>query len=253
MLRDNDKNVIPALLTTSIGHSTEASLSPDLSSEEALVLSLRSKVQEAHDEEQQLKCRAESAESDKEGYEIQVRRTHMMLQVTVEEVEELKEQKMEIIAKWRAALAERRAIEALIKKKEVEYDEKSATKKALVDQIHAKHDEHKSAICEVHKAAKRRRDLEKELEDAEYEARFVKECPDAGFRQFVRDTTGDRARHRLLNDTIKGEAMVVDLGEIEIMLEQAADRTKADIKPRDERAKTGISQICQTLVLLLTC
>lgn len=250
--RDRMMDVTPALRQRDIETTTAVSRSHTPSSEEVQVRLLQSKIQEATNYLQTLQVKADTLESEKERYEREAVKLAGDIDATDADVKDLQAQKKDIEAQRKILQTRKNAIEVKIKQKKADICGIEEAKTSVERHITAKFREHISANCEVDKAVKRQRDLEKQLIDAEYEARLVRECPDPDLRHFVRNTTEDAGSNQLIDDAITGEVTIIDLDQIEKMLEQAKEGTSDNFKPESVKSEHKGTLCCRDL-LIDTC
>ena len=249
---DQIESATPALSRAESEIPTGAHMSPTPSAEEMEVENLKQSVKEAAAQVQVLQERADIIQSQKESYAEEARNFGTRVEGIEATVKDLKAEVMGVDAQKKALEAQKKALQAQknqiemkIKRKKEQITEIKGKRIRADSDSRAKQYEQNIAMSSVNKAAIRHRDLEKQLKDAEWEAQFVIECPDAGYRHFVRKATEDRASNRLINEVITGEAVIGQLDLIEDMLEQAEECTKTGVKmevAKFEHVSTGMSE-----------
>lgn len=234
--RDIEEDGTPTPSHAGNDSSESTSTFSALSSEEALVQSLQLQAQEAAAQEQRLQAEVDLPWRQMEDYRqtgTEFRRTRL--------------------ARWAelaTLYAQRRELEATTKRERGDYDELKDKETKSEHLANIKWQAGNRLKRDADEAAKQRRNLERELKEARYEDELCKQFSDPGFRQFVRNITDDKARHRLLNDATTDDATITDLPEIDIMLERAIEVVKDEFKSKDEPAKTGMSNLAS---LFLYC
>lgn len=210
--------------------STSNWKSPSPSSEDFRMRLLQSKVEEVTRAEQTLQEKARSIWREKQEHD----------SVSAGLNRDLEGIKTDI----KGLHAERRQIEAAVRRKKDRQNEITYEKQRIDAKAQVKWEEGKAVKRDIDEAAKSRRSLEKELKEIEVQEELFNRYPDAGLRRFAEHALKNAEHSELFNAFVQGQARDDDLDAIENLLEEAEDGTKNDIKVeaqplRSERGGTG--------------
>jgi hypothetical protein len=217
--------------TPSLSQQSTANLkSPSPSSEEFQVRLLVSKVEEATRAEQTLREKVGSIWREKQEHDNASAGLNRDLERIKTDIKGL--------------YAERRQIEAAVRRKKDRQKEITYEKQRIDAKARGKWEEGKAVKRDVDEAARSRRLLEKELKEAKVQEELFNMYPDAGLRKFAEHALKNEEQSKLFNAFVLSEARDDDLDAIENLLEEAEDGTKNDIKVeaqplRSERGGTG--------------
>lgn len=210
--RDNVMATTPSLSQQSTANSKSLSLS----SEEFQVRLLQSKVEEATRAEQTLQEKAGSIWREKQEHDNASAGLNRDLECIKTDIKGLH--------------AERRQIEAAVRRKKDRLNEITYEKQRIDTKAQAKWEEGKAVKRDVDEAARSRRSLEKELKEAKVQEELFNMYPDAGLRKFAEHALKNEEHSKLFSAFVQGQARDDDLDAIENLLEEAEDGTKNDIK-----------------------